>query len=101
MNEIDNNYFEFNVLEPYSCSNFFQVYWNRYWWCVDGDPRRAVFYYGGENDKIIQPLIMYPQCHISEKTARHLLKNSALQNKEDISIVLIPMAFVPHKCERD
>lgn len=65
-----------------------QVYRNFWWWCVDGDPRKALFYCPrGRRD------VGSPQCNQSEAVAKRIGED--LHYVECAQMVQIPLAFVP------
>ncbi len=77
------HYRTIDVLEP---KGIVQVYNDRWWWCVDGKPEKAVFYFG--RNKRNYP--GSPQCNgnkaISEKIPVSI---------ENAQLVFVPRAFVP------
>lgn len=79
------HYGTLDVLEP---KGIVQVYDNRWWWCLDGDPRKAIFYHG--RDKRRYP--GSPQCNGNKSISERIpvpFDNAAL--------VFVPRAFVPWK----
>lgn len=82
------DFVERNVVDP---SGIVQVYKNYWWWCVEGDPTRAIFFVRGRSSRDIGSA----QCNHSQEIAQ------AVGEKMDYStwaqLVQIPLAFVPWK----
>lgn len=81
---IRNKYRTYDVTEP---ANGCEVFKDRYWFCVNGDPAKALMF--GYS----------PQCNKSESILEHRLKKLPhtlpLKTYPNIQIVFIPNAFVP------
>lgn len=65
---------------------------DRWWWCVDGDPRKAVFYIG--RGRFARRHVGSPQCN-----GNRLITERIPVPFESASIVLVPIAFVPAERE--
>lgn len=77
-------YIERNVVDP---EGIVQVYKDRWWWCVEGDPKRALFYRRHKRD------VGSPQCNGSQALAESVGAN--LKHAERAQLIHIPLAFVP------
>jgi hypothetical protein len=75
---------ERNVVDP---SGIVQVIKNYWWWCVDGDPARALFYAPRRSE------IGSPQCNQSEAIARRV--GESLGHDKRAQMVQIPLALSP------
>lgn len=75
---------EVNVLEP---AGEVQVYRNYWWWCVDGDPKRALFYARRKHE------VGSPQCNFNKAVAEVVGKK--LEQDSIAQLIQIPLAFVP------
>jgi hypothetical protein len=78
------DYVERNVVEPKGIVQVHRDYW---FWCVDGDPKRALFYTGGRRG------YGHPQCNSSQTTAQRV--GESLKHDTRAQLVQIPLAFVP------
>ena len=70
-------YVERNVLDTNGIVQVFRDYW---WWCVDGDPKRALFFCGS------------PQCNFKQELAEAV--GGRLGHNERAKLVRIPLALV-------
>jgi hypothetical protein len=77
-------YVEYNAIDP---TGIVQVYRNYYWWCVDGDPKRALLY------KPHRSQIGAPQCNANETLARAV--GERLQHDKYAMLVKLKLAFAP------
>ncbi len=80
-------YVERNVVEPKGIVQVHKDYW---WWCVEGDPKRALFATWKASD------IGSPQCNANEELAR--VVGTKLGHDQRAKLIQIPMAFVPWEC---
>lgn len=80
----DSKFVERNVVDP---SGIVQVYKNFWWWCIDGDPKRAIFY------RLTPRSTGSPQCNSNESIARGV--GEKLGYPEGAQLIHIPLAFVP------
>lgn len=78
------DYVERNVTNP---SGIVQVYKDFWWWCMDGDPTRAVFYTAGRRG------IGSPQCNSNRAVSERVGKN--LGHDLRAQLIQIPLAFCP------
>ncbi len=76
-------YIEFDVVNP---DGIVQVYRDYYWWCIDGDPRRALFF--GNSIKEGRP-----QCNYNEDLAKYI--GLKLGHDKIAKLIQIHLAFVP------
>lgn len=63
-----------------------QVLTNRWWWCVDGTPTKAIFYHGADKRR-------YPgsrQCNTQKEITERIVPNV-----ENAKLIFIEKAFVP------
>lgn len=60
-------------------------YLNSHWLCVDGDPKRAMFF--GTS----------PQANTNEQIGHHLLKTNPIYDGLNLQVVHIPIAYVPNR----
>jgi hypothetical protein len=61
------------------------VYKDAYWLCVDGDPKRALFF--GNS----------PQCNKDKRIQEWAMKQDQYANRGDLQIIHIETAFVPQR----
>lgn len=59
------------------------VYKDAYWFCVDGDPKQALFF--GK----------FPQCNKNKNVQDWMMKQDQYAKQGNLQIVLIETAFVP------
>lgn len=78
------DYRERNVVDPKGIVQVMKDYW---WWCVDGDPTRALFYAPRRSE------IGSPQCNQVEAVSRRVGEN--LGHDKRAQLVHIPVAFSP------
>jgi hypothetical protein len=82
-------YFEQDVLEPtHSIVSVYRDYW---WWCVEGDPKRALFWRSSDRDRV-----GHAQCNHSKECAEAVGKR--LGHDTRATLVQIPLAFAPWEC---
>lgn len=74
-----------NVLEPKGIVKTYRDFW---WWCVDGDPKKAIVYKPSRYGE-------YPQCNSSEKCARVVGEKLLSEYPEGAQLIHIPLAFMP------
>lgn len=86
----ESDYKERNVVEP---SGIVQVYRDYWWWCVEGDPTRALFYAPHKKET------GSPQCSISEAVVRSV--GGTLGHDKRAQLVKIPLAFAPWEENRE
>lgn len=80
-NKLNKHFNTKDVTEPESGL----VCYTKSWWtCVDGDPKKALFY--GDS----------PQCNKDKRICEHLLKGD-LYKGMSVSIVFINVAYVPQR----
>lgn len=87
MNEetkLPDKYSTFDVTNP---SGIVQVYRDYYWWCVGGDPTKALFYY------FTKKSVGAPQCNYNRDCCEAV--GERLGYSSFASVVKIPLAFVP------
>lgn len=77
-------YKEVNVIEPNGVVQVFKNYW---WWCVEGDPTRALFYAPGKRD------VGSPQCNFNHALALRI--GESLAHEQRAKLIQIPLAFAP------
>jgi hypothetical protein len=82
MSEAD--YKERNVVDPKGIVQVMKNYW---WWCVVGDPTRALFYAPRKSG------IGSPQCNPIEAVAQRVGEN--LGHDKRAQLIQIPLAFSP------
>ena len=78
-------YLTVNVIDP---EGVVAVYRDHWWWCVDGDPTKALFYRGHWR-------IGTPQCNSNKKVSEMI--GAKLGYHEFASLIQIPLAFVPYE----
>jgi hypothetical protein len=78
------DYVERNVIDP---KGIVQVYRDSWFWCVEGDPKRALFYTAGRRG------VGSPQCNLNQAVAQRVGEN--LKHDTRAQLVQIPMAFIP------
>ncbi len=81
----NDSYVAVNVVDP---SDVVQVYKDFWWWCLDGDPTKAIFYKCN-----IRGGIGSPQCNSNKEIAETVGKR--LKHNERAQLIQIPLAFVP------
>lgn len=84
---VNYQYIERNVIEP---TGIVQVYKNYWWWCVNGDPTRAIFYKG-----MYSRIIGSPQCNANKRICEMVNANNRMNYPEGTQLIQIPLAFVP------
>lgn len=77
-------YKERDVVEP---KGIVQVMRDHWWWCMDGDPKRALFYAPRMRD------VGSPQCNSIEAVAKRIGEN--LGHDKAAVLIHIPLAFAP------
>lgn len=75
---------EENVVDP---KGIVQVYRDSWWWCIDGDPKRALFYGASRRHR------GFAQCNTNPAIARTLGERNGYDKVAQM--VQIPLAFVP------
>ena len=80
----DSSFITHNVIEP---KGIVQVYRDFWWWCLDGDPSRALFYRPRKRG------CGSPQCNSSEAVVRKV--GEGLGHDKRAKLIQIPLAFVP------
>jgi hypothetical protein len=78
-----------DVTDPRGVVRVLRDHW---WWCVDGDPRKAVFYIG--HGRFAKPRVGSPQCNSNRSISERIPVPF-----ETAVLCQIPMAFAP--VERD
>ena len=81
---MENRYIERNVVEP---KGIVQVFRDHYWWCVDGDPKRALFFSPNKRGD------GSPQCNCVQAIAQSI--GESLGHVNTAKLVFISLAFVP------
>ena len=87
---MDVKYIERNVIDP---TGIVQVYRDYWWWCVNGDPTRAIFYIMGFGQREIGS----PQCNANKSVCEIVNANNHMNYPEGTELIQIPLAFVPWK----
>lgn len=83
--ELDRSrYITHNVLDP---TGIVQVYKDYWWWCVDGDPKKALFYRPGRRG------FGSPQCNSNKTISERVGKN--LGHDKRAQLIQIPVALSP------
>src|ERR1700722_18716194 len=77
------HYRTLDVIEP---KGIVQVYNERWWWCVDGNPEKAIFYTGSNKRNYPGS----PQCNGNKTITERIIPNV-----QDAQLVFVPRAFVP------
>lgn len=80
----EKNYVTHDVINP---RGVVCVYRDSWWWCIDGDPSKALFYKVGRKGH------GSPQCNMNKTVAE--LVGSNLGHDKRAQLIQIPMAFVP------
>lgn len=80
----DADYKERNVIDPKGIVQVMKGFW---WWCIDGDPTKALFYAPKRKE------IGSPQCNSVEAVARTV--GARLGHDQRAQLVQIPVAFSP------
>lgn len=78
------DYIERNVIDPKGIVQVYRDYW---WWCVDGDAKRALFYSPRKKG------VGSAQCNHSQAVAAHVGNN--LGHDMRAQLIQIPLAFSP------
>jgi hypothetical protein len=76
-------YVERNVLDTNGIVQVFRDYW---WWCIEGDPKRALFF-------CMLRGIGSPQCNLKREIAEAI--GERLGHNKCAKLVQIPLALVP------
>jgi len=79
-------YVERNVVEP---TGVVQVYRDFWWWCAEGDPKRALFYVRDVRD------VGLPQCNLSREICKSRERRLRRGSSHPVTLVQIPFAFEP------
>jgi hypothetical protein len=61
------------------------VYMNAYWLCVDGDPKKALFYHDA------------PQCNRDKRIQEWMLKEGQYAGRTDLEITHVGIAYAPNR----
>ena len=80
----DTDYKERNVVDPKGIVRVMRDYW---WWCVGGEPTRALFYAPRRSE------LGSPQCNSNEIVARKV--GTSLGHDMRAELIKIPLAFSP------
>ncbi len=84
-------YIERDVIHP---SGIVQVYKDYWWWCVNGDPTRAIFYcYKGKYPYARR--MGAPQCNADKRICQMKNADNCMNYPEGTQLIQIPLAFVP------
>lgn len=81
---MSDRYVERDVVDPNGIVQVKKDYW---WWCVEGDPKRALFFCPNGRG------VGSPQCNYDENLAR--LVGQKLGHDKRAQLIQIPMAFSP------
>lgn len=73
-----------DVTDPRGTVRVLRDHW---WWCVDGDPRKAIFYVGRPNSR---RHVGSPQCNSNRAITERITTPF-----ETASVCQIPIAFIP------